>query len=151
MMFIQITVRIGKEILNSEYTVNYISNSKKIGEYNVKIIYNNEISNGEVTLKYKILPKETKISKIKSQKKKMTVQWKKQKDETTGYEIQYSTKSDFSSTNKKVKINTNKTTSTAVNKLKSKKKYYVRIRTFKKVKGKTYYSSWSKTKSIKIK
>ena len=81
----------------------------------------------------------------------MTVQWKKQKDETTGYEIQYSTKSDFSSTNKKVKINTNKTTSTAVNKLKSKKKYYVRIRTFKKVKGKTYYSSWSKNKSIKIK
>ena len=31
------------------------------------------------------------------------------------------------------------------------KKYYVRIRTWKKVKGETYYSAWSKAKSVKVK
>ncbi len=32
----------------------------------------------------------------------------------------------------------------------SKKKYYVRIRTYKVVSGKKYYSKWSSKKSVKI-
>ena len=35
-------------------------------------------------------------------------------------------------------------------KLVSKKKYYVRIRTYKVVSGKKYYSKWSSKKSVKI-
>jgi len=42
-----------------------------------------------------------------------------------------------------------KTTKNKVKKLKAKKKYYVRVRTYKTVKGKKVYSSWSKVKSIK--
>ena len=38
-----------------------------------------------------------------------------------------------------------------VKKLKSGKKYYVKIRTYKTIKGKKYYSKWSKVKSIKTK
>ena len=37
-----------------------------------------------------------------------------------------------------------------VTKLKAKKKYYVRIRTYKVVSGKKYYSKWSSKKSVKI-
>lgn len=44
-----------------------------------------------------------------------------------------------------------KTTKNKVKKLKAKKKYYVRVRTYKTVKGKKVYSSWSKVKSIKTK
>lgn len=44
-----------------------------------------------------------------------------------------------------------KTTKYKVKKLKAKKKYYVRVRTYKTVKGKKVYSSWSKVKSIKTK
>ena len=44
-----------------------------------------------------------------------------------------------------------KTTKYNVKKLKAKKKYYVRVRTYKTVKGKKVYSSWSKVKSIKTK
>jgi len=50
-----------------------------------------------------------------------------------------------------VKVKKNKTTSSTVKKLKAKKKYYVRIRTYKKVNGKTYYSGWSKVKNVKTK
>lgn len=44
-----------------------------------------------------------------------------------------------------------RTTKYKVKKLKAKKKYYVRVRTYKTVKGKKVYSSWSKVKSIKTK
>lgn len=44
-----------------------------------------------------------------------------------------------------------KTTKNKVKKLKAKKKYYVRIRTYKTENGKKVYSSWSKVKSVKTK
>ena len=74
--------------------------------------------------------------------------------QTTGYEIQYSTSSKFKEA-KTVAVTKNKTISKTITKLTSKKKYYVRIRTYKSVKvsGKTtkIYSDWSKVKSVKIK
>ena len=48
-------------------------------------------------------------------------------------------------------IKENKITSSTIKKLKAKKKYYVRIRTYKKVNGKTYYSGWSKAKNVTTK
>ena len=37
-----------------------------------------------------------------------------------------------------------------VKKLSSKKKCYIRIRTYKTIKGKKYYSDWSKVKKVKV-
>ena len=41
--------------------------------------------------------------------------------------------------------------SKAIKKLKGKTKYFVRIRAYKTVKGKTFYSGWSAVKSVKTK
>ena len=116
---------------------------------------------GKVTLKgnytgskdfeFTIKPKGTSLSKLTAGKKQFKATWKAQKTQTTGYEVQYSTNKNFKSGNKTVNIKKNKTTSETVKKLKAKKKYYVRIRTYKKVNGKTYYSSWSKAKAVKTK
>ena len=38
-----------------------------------------------------------------------------------------------------------------IGKLKKKKTYYVKIRTFMRVDGKTYYSGWSGVKKVKTK
>lgn len=57
----------------------------------------------------------------------------------------------FKKNNKSVTVTKQKTTKATVKKLKSKKKYYVRVRTYKKVNGKKIYSSWSKVKSVKTK
>lgn len=46
---------------------------------------------------------------------------------------------------------TNKTTSKTIKGLKSGKRYYVKVRTYKVSNGKTYYSSWSKVKSAVVK
>jgi phosphodiesterase/alkaline phosphatase D-like protein len=98
------------------------------------------------------LPK-TKITSLKKGKKKITVKWKKKK-QITGYQIQYSTDKKFKKNRKTVTVKAKKTSRT-ITKLKSKKKYYVRIRTYKTVKsnGKTKksYSGWSAVKSVKTK
>ena len=87
----------------------------------------------------------TTITSVKAQSKAFTVKWKK-KSGITGYQIQYSTNSKFKKGNKSIKIKNAKTRSKKITKLKSNKKYYVRIRTYK---GKKY-SKWSKVKSAKI-
>ena len=87
----------------------------------------------------------TSISIIKVQNQAFTVKWKK-KTNIAGYQIQYSTNSKFKKENKSIKIKSAKTVSKKITKLKSNKKYYVRIRTYK---GKKY-SKWSKVKSAKI-
>ena len=93
----------------------------------------------------------TTISKLKSGKKSITITWKQQTADTKGYEIQYATDKKFTKDAKTIKVNKSKTTSKTIKKLKSGKKYFVRIRTYNKKSGKKVYSSWSKVKSIKVK
>lgn len=93
----------------------------------------------------------TSITSLSAKDNGFTVKWKK-KTKITGYQIQYSTSSKFSMKNTKtVKIKKAKTASKKITDLKSSKKYYVRIRTYKIVNKKTYYSSWSKKKNVTTK
>ena len=94
-------------------------------------------------------PKTSKIKKIKKAKKSLKITWKKING-VKGYQIQYSTSKKFKKA-KKITIKKAKTTSKAIKKLKAKKKYYVRIRTYITVNGKKKYSGWSKKKSQKTK
>ena len=68
-----------------------------------------------------------------------------------GYQIQYSASKTFASGNKIVNASKYSTTKKTVKNLAKGKKYYVRIRTYKVVKGVKYYSSWSATKTLKTK
>mgnify|MGYP004500379903 CR=1 FL=1 len=97
-----------------------------------------------------VKPKKTSIKKLSKGKKKFTVTWAKVSG-VKGYQIQYSTDKKFKKNNKSVTVTKQKTTKATVKKLKSKKKYYVRVRTYKTVNGKKVYSSWSKVKSVKTK
>ena len=97
-----------------------------------------------------VKPKKTSIKKLSKGKKKFTVTWAKVSG-VKGYQIQYSSNKKFKKNNKSVTVTKQKTTKATVKKLKSKKKYYVRVRTYKKVNGKKIYSSWSKVKSVKTK
>ena len=97
-----------------------------------------------------VKPKKTSIKKLSKGKKKFTVTWAKVSG-IKGYQIQYSSDKKFKKNNKSVTVTKQKTTKATVKKLKSKKKYYVRVRTYKTVNGKKIYSSWSKVKSVKTK
>lgn len=139
----------GKTISSSNYTVSYASGRKYVGKYAVKITFKGNYS-GTKTLYFYIKPKSTSISSLTAGSKKFTVKWKKQATQTTGYQIQYSTSSKFTNA-KTVTVGKNSTTSKTISKLKAKKKYYVRIRTYKTVGKAKYYSAWSKAKAVTIK
>ncbi|MGN1123129.1 MAG: fibronectin type III domain-containing protein, partial [Eubacterium sp.] len=101
--------------------------------------------------------KKASISKLKKGKKQFTLYWKKLSG-VSGYQVQYSTSKKFYKSKTKtvtVKGNKSKKPSKTIKKLKSGKKYYVRVRAYKKVKvnGKTmtYFGDWSKAKSITVK
>ena len=139
----------GKTLAKTDYSIAYAKGRKNVGSYTVTITLKNNYS-GTVKKTFKIVPKTTSISKLTAGKKKLTVKWKKQATQTTGYQLQYGTSSKFKGA-KTATITKNKTVSKAISKLKAKKKYYVRIRTYKtvKVNGKSVklYSAWSKAKS----
>lgn len=82
--------------------------------------------------------------------KKAQVTWKRNK-KATGYQIVVATDKSFKNVVKTVNIKKNKTVKTSVKGLKKGKKYYVRVRSYKKASGGNVYSSWSKAKPVKAK
>ena len=86
-------------------------------------------------------------------RKKLTVKWKKVTSHlgalyVDGYQIRYSTKSSMSNA-KKVKVKGYNKKSKVIKSLRAKKYYYVQVRTYAKLGGKTYYSKWSKKKKVR--
>ncbi len=155
-------------IKNKVYGGSAIKQSFKVECFNdvptYKVTYSNNVNvgtakltitgfgrwSGTVTKSFKINPKGTSLGTITPGSKKMTVRWKKQATQTTGYEIQYSLSSKFKKA-KKATVKKNSTVKKVIKKLKSNKKYYVRVRTYKVVGSKKYYSKWSKKKAVTIK
>lgn len=141
----------GKKIASSNYTISFSNkNSKKVGEYTVKIKFKGNYK-GTKKLTYQIKPKGVSLKKITSGSKKFKVKWNKNTTQTTGYQIQYATDNIFYNNEQKVRIGSNKTTSKTIKGLKAKKTYYVRIRTYKTKNGKRFYSGWSKALKVKTK
>ena len=153
---VTITDAAGKRLKNgTDYKVTYPKKTQNVGKYTVTVTLKGNYT-GTVKKTFTILPKNTAISKLTASKNTVTVKWKKQTKQTAGYEIQYSTSSKFTKkTTKTVKAAKNSMTSKKITKLKAKKKYYVRIRTYQTVKvGKKstkIYASWSKAKTITTK
>ena len=131
---------------NTDYTVSY-KNNKAIGKASVVITLKGNYS-GTITKTFTIKPKKVSISSAKSSaKKKITVKWKKSSG-SVKYQIAYRKKGSSTWKYKTVSSTTYKKTLTG---LTSGKYYYVKVRAYKKVSGKTYYGSWSSTKKVKVK
>ena len=138
-----------KTISASNYTVKY-SGNKNVGTAKVTITFKGNYS-GSVTKSFKINPKGTKLSKLTKNKKGFTAKWNRQSIQTTGYQLQYSTDKNFKKNIKTVTVSKSSATSKKITGLKAKKKYFVRIRTYKTVNKTRYYSGWSDIKSITTK
>ena len=151
---VKVTDRLGRIISSRNYQLVY-QNNINVGQATVVVIFKGDYK-GSQKKNFTIDPKGTSLSKLKAKKKGLTISWNRQASQTSGYEIQYSTSSKFTKkATKTVTVKNSRTTSRSISKLKAKKKYYVRIRTYKnaKVNGKTkkFYSGWSKSKSVKTK
>lgn len=120
--------------------------------YNYAVSYTGNSGYEAVTVKVKssAAPEATSIKSLKSSSKALTVKWKKRTSKTSGYQIQYSTSKKFKKA-KTVKVKGVANSKKKLTKLKSGKKYYVRVRTYRSLNGKTFTSGWSKAKSKKVK
>ena len=148
----KLTVKLnGKKLKEKkDYTAAFKFN-KDIGKATVTITGTGDYT-GTATGSFLIIPKKVgspKLTAEKGKKDALTLSWKAGKG-IDGYEIEYGLKKDFKGA-KKIKIKGAKNDEYEIKKLTAKKTYYVRIRAWKKAKGKMYYSAWSKTLSKKVK
>lgn len=135
---------------------NNILYAKDNGSYSLTVSLNSNpaLSSTESYVMSGIKKPKTNITSVKSKKKKqITVSWKNNIKNVTGYEIQYSTSKKFTKkTTKTVTAKGKKAKSKTISKLKSKKTYYVRIRAYKnQSQGEKFYGKYSKTLKIKVK
>ena len=89
------------------------------------------------------------LSAVSAGKNQLTVKWKKGKA-ITGYEVQYSLKKSFAGA-KTIVIKKAGAVKTVLKGLTPNKTYFVRVRAYKAVGSKKYYSAWSKAKNAKPK
>lgn len=155
-----VTVKNGStKLTTASYTATYASGRKNVGSYTVTV---KPATEGNYTwtakkVTFKINPKGTTLKALTATSKGFKATWTKQATKMstsyiTGYQIQYSTSSKFTtSTTKTVTATKYSTVSKTVSKLTAKKKYYVRIRTYKTVSGTKYYSPWSASKYVTTK
>ena len=144
-----ITVYAGKKKLSSKYyTVSY-KNNKNVGYGTVVVKGKGSYGKYSGTAAFKINLKKTKLSSAKSTKRKtFTIIWKKTGG-NSGWQVQYSLNKKFRSGVRTVNLKS-RNTKLAVRNLKNRKKYYVRVRSYKKVGKQTWYSGWSSVKSVRI-
>ena len=135
----------GKFLLpEHDYTVSYSSNTKiGVGKMIISFMGNYQ---GTITKTFTIYPAKQKIQSLQTRYKGFFIDFA-QKGSATGYELQYSTRSDFTGA-KTLIISSNKTDKKTVSNLTAGKKYYVRVRSYTIVSGKRYNGAWSDTKSV---
>ncbi|MBQ9516587.1 MAG: leucine-rich repeat domain-containing protein [Eubacterium sp.] len=141
------TVKFGGKKLaaGTDYTVSY-SNNKNVGKATVTL-KGKGVYYGTIKKTFKINPKGTSITNAKKSKTAVVI-WKRQKKQTTGYQIQLSTSKKFAKKATKTYTINNTTGNKLVASYKKGKKYYARVRTYKTVGSTKYYSKWSKTKAF---
>ena len=94
-----------------------------------------------------VKPAKVKKLKVKSKKKKQVKVSFGKVNKANGYQICYAMNKKF----KKAKKVLVKATAKTIKKLKSKKKYYVRVRAYRKDGSKKLYGAWSSVKKVKVK
>lgn len=92
--------------------------------------------------------KKPKLRSVKAGKRKVKAAWKSVSG-ADGYELQYGVRKSFKGA-KKIKLKDSKKAKT-IKKLKSGKKYFVRIRAYKNVNGKKVYTKYSAVKKAQVK
>lgn len=134
----------------TDYELSYADN-KKCGKATVTVNGKGKYIEA-VSENFIITPAKIDGVKVKSPKaKRVKVTWKKANGEVTGYEIQIARNKKFTKSLKTIDIKKANVSKKTIKKLKSKKKYFVRVRAYKTIDNKKYYGNWSKIVSKKVK
>ena len=135
-----------------DYTVTVPAGRKSVGKYTYTVQFQGNYAGSEELL-MTIKPRGATLQKpVAAGKNAVVVKWAKAKNVTpTGYQVMVATNQKFTAGKKTVTVKDTAKKSVKIGKLKAKKTYYVKIRTYKTVNGKKIYSNWSKVKSVRTK
>lgn len=145
-----VKVSLGEEKLqlNQDYIVIYADN-KEVGKATVTVEGIGNYKDKKLAY-FTIFPRTAGIKKLSTKKNTITVSWKT-KGEASGYIVEYARDKKFTKELKKKNVGNGKKASLKIKKLKKGKRYYVRVRSYKKVDGRRIYGKYSSIKSIKVK
>ena len=143
------TVKFGGKKLKAgkDYEVS-CQNNTAVGKATITITGKGNFS-GTKKLSFRILPKGVALTSLTADAGKLEAKWGKGAG-IDGYQLEYSQKKDFTGS-MTAKVKDAGTVSKVIKKLESGKTWYVRIRTYKAVNVKNYFSKWSKALSKKVK
>ena len=140
----------GNPIDEDNYTLDVPAERMFTGKYTYTVTFKNEYS-GKVTMDLKIAPKTPAVMEPVALKKGLTAKWDNVYGKSTGYEVMVATNSKFTKNKKTVTIKKLNTTSKKITGLKSKTRYWVKVRAYKAVGSEKIYSSWSEVMTVKTK
>lgn len=144
------TLMLASKVDNKKIDLTYATGRIKPGTYKVTV---KGIGNytGSISKTFKISVQKRTIGSLVAGSKRFTAKWTSLSvRKASGYQIRYSVNSSMSNS-KVVKAAGAAAKSKTVKNLKAKKKYYVQIRAYKTISGKTYYSAWSAKKAVTTK
>ncbi|MCB6992613.1 hypothetical protein LI177_03815 [bacterium 210820-DFI.6.37] len=145
------TVKYGTSKLKkgTDYTLSY-KNNKTTGKATV-VITGKGVYKGTKSVSFNIVPKKATVKTVKSKKTGQLTATCKKDTKASGYQFITAYNSKFTKGKKTVTLKKNTKVTTTFKKLKSKKKYYVKVRAYKTISGKKCYGAYSKVKSVKVK
>ena len=129
-----------------DFTVDYSNwNSTNVGRYTITINMQGNYS-GSFTYPYYINPRPVSFLSssqggFKGINRGFILTWNKQANQTTGYQLQFATKRDFSNA-ATVWINNPETTSCTITGRAAETRYYVRIRPYTQTDSGTFFGEW---------
>ena len=135
----------GKTIDAKYYTVKY-KNNKEIGTAKIIVSFKGLYS-GTLIKQFRIVPKGTAIKSVQISEKRLIVTWKKQANQTDGYELMYAKNASFTKGVKTVRVSDPNQTYFMIDHFKG-KTCCLRIRTYHKIGKHKVYSDWSETTKV---
>ncbi len=146
-----VTVTAGnKKVPSSAYMVTYKDN-KNVGHATVTVKGKGDYKGYAGEASFRIELKKTSLKSASAAGDgKISCSWNKD-TQADGYQIEYCTNKSFKNTAKTVKIQGSGEQSKVLDKLTAGKNYYVRIRSYKKVGSRNWYSEWSAARSVSVK
>ena len=140
----------GKSVPSSGYTVSY-KNNKNVGKAEVTVKGKGDYKNYKGGTTFYIDLKKVSFKSVKAGDPQTIVCTWNTDAQCGGYQIEYCTNKAFKKSSKKITIRDSSANSLTVEKLVSGKKYYVRLRSFKKVGRSNRYSDWSSERQVSVK
>lgn len=137
-------------VKNTDYSCVIQSGRVKVGTYTISVTLKGKYSGSKV-LTFDIVPQKPEITSLSSTSNSLTVNFKRIDEQCSGYQIAYGTKDANGNIVYKTVKKANSYTSYKATGLKSKTTYYVKMRSYKIVGEKYYYTSYISPQTIKTK